>query len=227
MQELFDIPEEYEAMLNKGIGLTGNDRHFFIRGRFDFMGRFLKNRPPETILDFGCGTGDASAELAARHPGAQVFAWDPAERALAFANDKHRYAGLSFISEETMLQMQFDLIFLNCVLHHIRPEHRQETVDKLAGLLSPGGSLWIFENNPLNPGTRWAMYRNPFDDGVVKVWPRQLGKMMKKAGLAIRGRGFLFYFPQWLAWFRPLEQFLHALPLGGQYAFHATKLPRP
>ncbi len=222
MQELFEIPEEYDAMLRQGIGLTGNDRHFFIRGRFDFMeNQGIRSFQPKRILDFGCGTGDASAELAERFPAAEVYAYDPAENALSFARKKHRHPNLNFVSLQDLQVLRFDLIFLNCVLHHIEPGQRQNTVSEIARLLLPEGRLWIFENNPANPGTRWAMYRNPFDKGVVKVWPGQLKSLLLKAGLKIQGRGFLFYFPQWLAFLRPLEPFLKNLPLGGQYAFWA------
>jgi len=223
MQELFDIPEEYENMLQQGIGLTGNDRHFFIKGRFDFlMGRESAFLQTEKILDFGCGTGEGAAELAKRFPESQVYAYDPSEKALEFARNRHSSERLHFVSKEPLGKIRFDLIFLNCVLHHVEPEKRQEEVKFLAGLLHPEGRIWIFENNPANPGTRWAMYRNPFDKGVKKIWPSGLQKMLRKAGLEIRDQGFLFYFPQWLAFLRPLERFLTAVPMGGQYALMAA-----
>jgi SAM-dependent methyltransferase len=222
MQELFDKPEEYEAMLQKGIALTGNDRHFFIHGRFDFMlSRSCMKENPGKILDFGCGTGDATAELARRYPDAIIYGYDPAVKAMDFARNEHQMARLHFVDDSDLKRMQFDLIFLNCVLHHILPENRQETIQLLSGLLQSEGQLWIFENNPANPGTCWAMYRNPFDKGVVKIWPGELSKMLRKAGLEIKDRGFLFFFPQWLSFFRPLEKFLTSFPLGGQYALMA------
>jgi SAM-dependent methyltransferase len=222
MQELFDKPEEYEAMLQQGIALTGNDRYFFINGRFDFMmGRDSDSLLGKKILDFGCGTGDGAAELARRFPESVVYGFDPSEKAIEFARYRHLSERLHFVDKQALKEIQFDLIFLNCVLHHIEPEKRQETVCFLASLLSPEGRIWIFENNPANPGTRWAMYRNPFDKGVIKIWPGELKKMLRQAGLEIRDRGFLFFFPQWLSFFRPLEKFLFSFPLGGQYALMA------
>jgi SAM-dependent methyltransferase len=222
MQELFDKPEEYEAMLQQGIALTGNDRHFFIKGRFDFMlSRTCIHANPKKILDFGCGTGDATAELAKRYPDAKIYGYDPAVKAMDFARQKHQMKQLHFVDDSDLQVMEFDVVFLNCVLHHILPENRQETIKLLVRLLKPGGQLWIFENNPANPGTRWAMYRNPFDKGVVKIWPGELKKMLRHAGLEIRDRGFLFFLPQWLSFFRPLERFLTSFPLGGQYALMA------
>ena len=226
MQELFDKPEEYETMLQQGIALTGNDRHFFINGRFDFMmSRESDSLRTDKILDFGCGTGDATAELARRFPQSVVYGYDPSEKALEFARYRHLSERLHFVDIQALKERQFDLIFLNCVLHHIEPEKRQETVCFLASLLSPDGRIWIFENNPANPGTRWAMYRNPFDKGVKKIWPHGLRNLLSRAGMEIRDQGFLFYFPQWLAFLRPVERFLTAIPMGGQYALMAV-LPK-
>lgn len=224
MQELFEIPGEYDAMLKQGIGLTGNDRHFFIRGRFDFLQNNLSpDFRPRKILDFGCGTGDASAELARRFPDAMVTGSDPAEKALNYGKEKHRARNLKFSSGEELSGESFDLIFLNCVIHHVEPDQRKSVIQEIVNLLNEGGQLWIFENNPANPGTRWAMYRNPFDQGVVKVWPSELKKLMLQGGVEITGKGFLFYFPQWLAWLRPLEKLLVKFPLGGQYVIRGIK----
>jgi SAM-dependent methyltransferase len=224
MQELFDLPEEYNAMLQQGIALTGNDRHFFIHGRFDYL---QKNLPvdfrPASILDFGCGTGDASAELAQRFPDSNVYGYDPAKNALAYAAKTHHHPNLTFLTGEELPGRTFNLIFLNCVIHHIQPKLRDETARELASLLAENGQIWVFENNPANPGTQWAMHRNPFDKGVVKIWPGQLKKLLRQAGLKLQGHGFLFYFPQWLAFMRPLEKLLSQVPLGGQYVIMAEK----
>lgn len=219
MQELFDIPEEYDSMLQQGIALTGNDRHFFIHGRFDFLQQKLPvGFRPKLMLDYGCGTGDASAELASRFPQALVHGFDASAKAMAYASRSYQHSNLEFLLEKAPAPASYDLIFLNCVIHHIQPKQRALVMQEITSLLKPGGLLWIFENNPANPGTRWAMYRNPFDRGVVKVWPSQLENFMKQCGIEIHGKGFLFYFPQWLSWFRPMEKWLQNLPLGGQYA---------
>jgi 2-polyprenyl-3-methyl-5-hydroxy-6-metoxy-1,4-benzoquinol methylase len=224
MQELFDKPEDYEAMLNQGIGLTGNDRHFFIRGRLQ---RVLAHLPaaPERILDFGCGTGDTAAELARRFPGAEVWGSDVAEPALDYARKKFPLPNLTFLPEEKLEGEAFDLIYLNGVVHHIDPEQRDGITSRLYALCRPGGRVWIFENNPANPGTRWAMYANPFDKGVVMESPGRLRKRLSQAGFAVRTCEFLFFFPRWLGLFRFLEPALRKIPLGGQYGILSQKPP--
>lgn len=229
MQELFEIPEEYEAMLKKGIGLTGNDKHFFIRGRLDLVEKktSLKDSP-KRILDFGCGTGATSENLRLRFPESEIVGSDLSEPALAYAREKIQNQNIRFIAlEKLQNEAEFDLIYLNCVIHHVPVAQRQAVIDQLFSLLSSTGALWIFENNPANPGTRWAMYRNPFDKGVVKIWPSELKKLLKNAGLKTQAEYFIFYFPQWLSWFRPIEKFFQKIPMGGQYAQIARKFKAP
>ena len=223
MQALFDIPSEYDTMLKKGIGITGNDKFFFINGRLDRVVAHAQTAPGR-ILDFGCGIGDSSAALASRFPQATVVATDLSEAALDFARQQYKSLPISFIPLGQLPEIPaFDLIYLNCVLHHVPVPQRQAVVHQLHQLLTPGGTLWVFENNPANPGTQLAMYTNPFDEGVVKVWPSQLKKWLKTSGLHIERTEFIFYFPQWLRWLRPLEKAMIHLPLGGQYGMMARK----
>lgn len=61
-EQLFDRAAEYEAMLNAGIGLSGESQQFFIEGRV----RDLRRRVPAVprrILDFGCGNGNTCKYL--------------------------------------------------------------------------------------------------------------------------------------------------------------------
>jgi SAM-dependent methyltransferase len=225
MQQLFDLPEQYDEMLNKGIGVTGNDKYFFIKGRLDLLFQKLpKNFKPQRILDFGCGTGATCMELTALFPKAQVIGSDISEASIKFAKETHKADNLEFIQFKLLPDCEpFDLVYLNCVLHHIKPNERQETMYQLFSLCKSEALIWIFENNPANPGTQLAMYTNPFDKGVVKVWPKELKNRIKSAGFEILETNFLFYFPQWLSVFRPIEKFLLKVPLGGQYGVLGKK----
>jgi SAM-dependent methyltransferase len=224
MQDLFDLPEDYDAMLRKGIGLTGNSRQFFIEGRLNFLLSQLQNPSSvQRILDFGCGTGETTIALAEKFPKAEVWGSDVSESAIEWAKKKHQHPRVYYFTDAELDHEIFDLIYLNGVLHHIPLDLRQGTVDRLFALCAPMGSVWLFENNPLNPGTQWAMYANPFDQGVVKVWPTQGRYFIEKAGFEIKKTRYLFYFPQWLAFLRPLESILFRVPFGGQYCIIANR----
>ncbi len=224
MQDLFDLPEEYDQMLQKGISATGNDKNFFILGRLDHV---VKHSPElqqvQTILDYGCGTGQSSFDLAIRFPDCRVLGSDLSEKAILYAQKQFQRPNLSFVPIREIPETTFDLIYLNGVIHHVPLNERHEVMRHLFRLSHTGTQIWIFENNPLNPGTQWAMYTNPFDKGVVKIQHWQLETLIKSAGYLVQRTDFLFYFPQWLSWFRPLEKWLMKIPLGGQYGVFARK----
>jgi SAM-dependent methyltransferase len=225
VQALFELPEEYDSMLEKGIGITGNDKHFFIAGRLEWVKQeFLEKPEPVRILDFGCGIGDSAIQLATLFPNSKIWAWDLSEPAIDYAKKCFSTSEVNFLtSEELEKSPGFDLVYINCVLHHVDPKDRIRVFQLIFSLVNPGGWVSCFENNPANPGTQLAMYTNPFDKGVVKIWPGELQSGFENAGFKATKRRFLFYFPQWLAWFRPLEKALTRLPLGGQYVVLAQK----
>ena len=225
MQELFDLPDQYDQMLNKGIGATGNDKHFFIKGRLDLLfSKIPKDFRVKRILDFGCGTGATSSRFSQLFSEATVIGTDVSDTSIEFAKKTYSSENLQFITiRELENEEKFDLIYLNCVLHHIEPKDRNASMNLLFSLGHSNSLFWIFENNPANPGTQWAMYTNPFDKGVVKIWPGQLAKMANSIGFQIIETNFIFYFPQWLSIFRPIEKYLIKLPFGGQYGLLAKK----
>lgn len=72
-------------MLDQGIRLSGESRHFFLSGRVAALQRQLpEGIRPGRILDFGCGTGDTSHHLATVFPMADVVGVDDAAQNAAF-----------------------------------------------------------------------------------------------------------------------------------------------
>lgn len=223
MQALFQKPDQYDAMLTKGIGITGNDKHYFIDGRIRLVINQLQG-VPKRILDFGCGIGDTALKLAHRFPEATVVGSDLAKEAVAYARENAIHPNLMFQTDDELDQEEpFDLVYVNCVFHHVPPGLREQVAMRLYHLTKPGGTVWIFENNPANPGTQLAMFTNPFDEGVVKVWPEGQRQLLRQPGFTVTNTWFLFYFPQWLSWLRPLEKYLKRVPLGGQYGVFARR----
>jgi ubiquinone/menaquinone biosynthesis C-methylase UbiE len=225
MQQLFDLPESYDRFLNQGIGITGNDKHYFIRGRMEMMCNHLSFGKPRRILDFGCGIGDSSLALKGLFPLAEIIGTDVSFPAIEFASKQNEGKGIQFLVYEDweMEKGNYDLVYINCVFHHVDIGDRQQVMNRLFEKMAPQSEIWIFENNPLNPGTQAAMYFNPFDKGVKKQWPGDLKQKMKSAGFEGNKARFLFYFPEWLSWFRPLEKWGENLPLGGQYGIQGIK----
>ena len=216
-EELFDRAEEYEAMLNQGIGLSGETQDFFIEGRVKDLTAQLP-RSPRRILDFGCGMGKSCDYLARVFSQASVTGVDLSDAALEYARKVHGSSQVSFARIADLPALEpFDLCYVNGVFHHIGPEDRQEALTTIRRSLTPGGLAAIFENNPWNPGTRMVMSRIPFDRDAITLSFLELRRRMNDAGLEVVDSRFLFYMPRFLAALRFLEKPLVKVPLGAQY----------
>src|SRR2546427_3266744 len=85
-ERLFDLGEEYETLLQKGIGLSGEDARHFVVGRVNDLKKQLPPAwLPQRILDFGCGIGTASRYLAEVFSGSSVIGVDLSGRTLDYA----------------------------------------------------------------------------------------------------------------------------------------------
>jgi len=98
----------------------------------------LDPKPGERILDFGCGTGHLTHEIA--QSGAAVAGIDSSADMIAQARRNYPEIpfeladGLTFRSKEP-----FDAVFSNAVLHWMRPP--EAAAESLAAALKPGGRL--------------------------------------------------------------------------------------
>ncbi len=224
-EPLFDLSDEYEQMLSKGIRLSGEGRRFFLVGRVRYLTKILPgNFQPKRILDFGCGIGDTTAHLASMFPAAEVTGIDEAEKAIAAARERFASALVRFERVEDLEAGCFDLVYVNGVFHHISPEERVSALQLIHRSLAPGGYLALFENNPWNPGARMVMKRIPFDRNAIMISPAEATRLVAESGFkqhpVVRS---LFYFPRFLAWLRATEVILDRLPLGAQYCVLARK----
>jgi SAM-dependent methyltransferase len=116
-----------------------------------------------------------------------------------------------------------DLAFCNGVFHHIPPAERAGALRWIRRVLRPGGVFALWENNPWNPGTRYIMSRVPFDRDAITITPPEARAMLRQEGFELLRTDFLFVFPAFLRWLRPIERLLIAMPVGGQYLVLARK----
>ncbi len=219
-EELFDRAQEYDAMLHRGLKLSGEDKTFFQRGRLEDLARQLPpNFTPRKILDFGCGLGDTTQLFAELFPAAQVVGCDTAEVALEHARERCASERLRFLTVSALkADGSYDLAYVNGVFHHIPPAQRPSACRLILDSLAPGGRFAFFENNPWNPGTRWVMSRIDFDRDAQTLSPPQARRLLAANGFEITApTRFLFLFPRFLSALRWLEPKLVHRPLGAQY----------
>jgi SAM-dependent methyltransferase len=223
--ELFDLSSEYDAMLNMGIRLSGENKDYFILGRVrDLRRRFPRSYKPLRILDFGCGIGTTAMALAESFPGAQIVGVDTAENALSYARETYGGANISFCNvEEIGDSGQFDLCYVNGVFHHIPPSERVNVARIIYGSLVSGGHFALFENNPWNFGAHMVMNRIPFDKDAQMLTPPEARTMLRVAGFTDHRTRSLFYLPRPLSILRFAEPWLAPLPLGAQYYILAVR----
>jgi SAM-dependent methyltransferase len=115
----------------------------------------------------------------------------------------------------------FDLAFTACVFHHIPADQHVQWLSEIRRVTRPGGRLVLFEHNPLNPLTRDAVRKCPFDVNAVLISANEMRRRFLKAGWRAPKINYHIFFPRSLAKLRPLENHLRWCAFGGQYSCQA------
>lgn len=188
--------------------------------------------PCPALLDFGCGAGAFLrlwSEGGATGPlhGCDVSGgmleearkrW-PAERPLP---DLRPLAdGRAPFADATM-----DVVVACAVFHHIRPPERPAAYRELLRVLRPGGRVYVFEHNPLNPLTVWVVRRTPIDRHAVLLRAREALAGLRDAGASALRVRYLHFTPPRLPALARIDDLLGRVPLGAGYAVRGEK-PRP
>ena len=210
----------YDDALNQGLAVTGEDKSYFAEGRIRWLARCLRQLGlvPETVLDFGCGTGTATPYFLELINAQSVIGIDVSQSSLDVASQSYEMDPARFcLAADFSPAHDVDLVFCNGVFHHIPPTDRLDIARYIADCLKPGGIFAFWENNPWNPGTRYVMSRIPFDRDAITLTARTARSLLRSAGFEIVRTDYLFIFPRALRLLRKLEPFTSLLPLGAQY----------
>lgn len=211
---------DYDAALAQGLQVSGEDKAYFARGRVAWLAGRLEilGARPESVLDFGCGTGSATPYFYELLPVTSSLGLDTSAKSIEVARQQHGSDRARF---GTLAAHQptgsMDLAFCNGVFHHIPLAERAGAVSLIYRSLQPGGWFAFWENNPWNPGTRLVMRRIPFDRDAITLTPMAASRLLRDGGFEVVRTDFLFIFPRPLSLFRPLEPMVCRLPLGAQY----------
>jgi len=193
------------------ISASQEEPEYFHRYKAEWLASHFSRTEP--VLDFGAGVGSLTRELTPRFD--EVHGYDPSSESLELARERAPSAHLVH-DRSTLREGYYGVAILANVLHHVPVEERAELMDFVASRLRPGGSLVLWEHNPLNPLTRRAVRDCPFDEGVTLLWPREMRKLQRKAGMKKLRRDWVVFFPATLSKLRFMESRLRLCPLGAQ-----------
>lgn len=218
----------YTSLHRDSIKASGEEPAYFARYKVRYMARALgADRAARAlpVLDFGCGIGNATTHLRAAFPRASLHGVDPSAESIRLASERCGDDAEFRVSDERGIPYadgQFDLIQAACVFHHIPPPQRLHWMQELRRVLAPGGRLFVFEHNVLNPLTRKAVRDCPFDADAILLPRRELLGLAGGAGFSGIGARYIVFFPAALAGLRWLEPRLGRIPFGAQYVVHAV-----
>jgi SAM-dependent methyltransferase len=221
--------ESYDADLDSGLALSGEDKSYYARGRIGWFKQRLAASgdlpAAPRVLDFGCGDGFAAPLLRGMLGASSVTGVDVSAGLLDIARQRYAGAGIGFelLDQGWARAGEFDLAYTNGVFHHIPPDQRAKAFEQVRSALKRGGVFAFWENNPWNPGTRLVMRRIEFDRTAITISPPEGRRLLRAAGFSILQTDSLFYFPHLLRGLRWLEPTLAALPFGGQYLILARR----
>lgn len=213
----------YRDLHRESVRLSGEEPEYFAAYKVDFVAAHLENvAAPLRMLDFGCGVGGSLPHLRRRFPQGRLYGADVSEESLAMARQAHPYAEFAPVQASAirLADDSVDVAMAACVFHHIPPDDRALWISELRRVLRPGGRLFVFEHNPLNPLTRKVVNACPFDEDAILLSRWETTTLFREAGFEEIAANYIVFFPQALAALRPIERRLGWLPAGAQYAVH-------
>ncbi len=210
----------YEDMHAASVAASGESTEYFAIYKQRVLERILGKGFARPVLDFGCGIGNLTRLLRESFP--VVEGYDPSAESVKLAEE--RTPGAHFYDDPELLPHDhYGAVILANVLHHVPPPNRPGLMKTIANVLERDGRLVIFEHNPLNPVTRRAVAICPFDDNAELLYPWDVKRLLKGAGLTRIDLDYIVFFPRPLAVARPLEPSLRWLPLGAQVCATGVK----
>lgn len=216
-----DYPD-YRKDVDQAIGFTALGVDYFLKGKADravavYDRRCDSGAASASWLDIGCGIGAMHPALVGRL--GRLEGVDVSDDAIGSA--KSANPGVAYSSYDgqrlPFADGRFDMTLTVCVMHHVPPSEWPAFVAEAWRVTRPGGLFAVFEHNPVNPLTRLAVMRCPFDHDAVLLRPRKVTQLLQQQGFVSVEREFLFFVPLNYGWARQVDRACARLPIGAQY----------
>lgn len=214
--------DSYGDVVQRSIAFSGLTHDLFLRAKALLLAEIFAahfGSAPPALLDIGCGVGLLHDHLA------------PLTRSLAGCDLSGECIETARLRRpETTYRRQedpgalpwedraFDASLAVCVFHHVVPGGRDRLLGEMARVTRRGGLVIVIEHNPLNPLTRLAVARCPFDDDAELLGAGTARALLRRGGLHGIASRFFLLAPSTAGWALRAERPFRRLPLGAQYA---------
>lgn len=221
MSQLFDAYDaNYREVVQSSIDFSGLPHDFFMQAKAELLGQTVRRRLGAAraghLLDVGCGVGALHPYLVGLFDA--ISGVDISASCIAQASERHRSNLYGVLEPGAPLpNEQYDVTLAVCTLHHVPPEDWQAFAADMVRVTRPGGLVCIIEHNPLNPLTRLAVSRCPFDADAALLRSGQCEALLRRAGAKNIETSFFLLLPTKMPLARRFEKLLGAIPLGAQY----------
>lgn len=212
----------YREQHQASVAFGGFELDYFARYKADIAKQRCTKAglSPSRIMDFGSGMGNALKPLRSAFPAARIDCVDVSAESLRECRAQgvpnsftQHYDGKNLPYDDGT----FDLAFTACVFHHIPEADHVMLLTDIRRCLAPKGKMILFEHNPLNPLTRLAVARCPFDEHAVLIRAGEMKRRFDAAGFSSAGVHFRLFMPGFLSGLRGLENYMEWIIFGAQY----------
>jgi len=220
-----DYADNYSKLVDDQAGIFAQGHDYFSWHKTEILKRVWgAERPgPFKILEFGCGIGLNLPHIKNGFPNSEIYATDISEKSLTTVQKTIK--NVICLPDSDLGGMQFDLILIACVFHHIVPDERDAVFERLSQLLTPQGMICVVEHNPYNPVTRHMVNTCPFDEDAILLTMNETKKRIaRNQHLKLSKSAYCLFFPEKLKALNRIEFMVGSVPLGGQYFVSAVKV---
>lgn len=230
MAELFDAYRtNYGDVVEDSVAFSGLKHDFFMQAKADLLarrlapGNMIGDPSKARALDVGCGIGTLHSYVGGMF--GELHGCDISAESVERARLEHpgsvftAYSGTRLPYED----QSFDFAVTVCVVHHVPPQDWPAFFSEMHRVLRPGGVACVIEHNPLNPATRLAVFRCPFDEDAVLLRSGRTEKLYRAAGFNDPETEFFLLLPSEKPLARRIESALGTFPAGAQYATFARR----
>lgn len=217
---------DYARRVNDSISFSGMKVEHFVAGKAEHLRAVFARRryvKEDRILDVGCGVGQYEALLG---PEFRLSGVDASPASLDQARKLSPWADFHAWPPGSRLPFDdqtFACAFAICVVHHVPLDQRRAFIAEVHRVLKVGGLFLVYEHNPWNPLTRWAVERCVFDRDAILLSSGWAAEWLGSAGFAEIETRYLFTLPPVSRALVRLDRLMGWCPLGAQYVTFGEK----